>query len=246
MTKHHTVKATATSFEILEALLDEGRVGVTPLSSRLDIPKSTVHKHLTTLFELGYVEKSNGKYVPSLKLAGSGVRSRQTRPLYGVSKIPVNRLAESTEEHAGVYVAAGTTGFDLYSTRGQRALLDDVDHDLSPYLHCNAAGKAILADLPDERIDQIVEFGLPALTDNTIDSGPELRDELARVRERGVAFDRGEQSEFVRSIAVPLDIEETDAAVYVTAPLDRMRGKRLEENIPGLLSNTVKKIEAVL
>jgi DNA-binding IclR family transcriptional regulator len=242
MVEQQTVQATATSFAIVEALLDEGCVGVTSLANQLDLPKSTVHKHLSTLVELGYVEKSEGEYVPAFKLAGLGARASQTRPLYEVSKSPINRLAESTEEHTGVYVAMGTTGFDLYSTSGQRALLDDIDPVPSRHLHCNASGKAILAQWSDEQLASIIESGLPELTDNTISSESELRNEIARVRERGVAFDRSEQSESLCSVAVSLNVEEVDAAVYVAAPQNRMRGKRLKENLPGLLSNTARKI----
>lgn len=243
MPEKQFVQATETTFALIDALLTDGPAGVTTLAERLDSPKSTVHKHLSTLSALGYVSQEGTDYQLTLGFAGLGLRARHAHELYRDVKLPINQLAESTEEHAGVYLATGTTGYSLYSTRGQRALLDDADYEPVPALHCHAPGKAILAQLTTERLEVIVQEGLPAYTQDTITSGSALRKEIHRVRERGVAFDRGEQHETGRSAARPIDLPEFDAAVYVTGPLDRMRGKRLEENIPDLLSNTAKQIQ---
>jgi len=70
----------------------------------------------------------------------------------------------------------------------------------------------------------------------------EVRTAIDQIRERGIAFERGEQHPDLRSVAVSVDVDAARAAVYVVAPADRMRGKRFEENIPGLVSNTAKKI----
>lgn len=239
------VQATATTFRILDALNDHGQVGVTRLANHLDMPKSTVHKYLSTLLDLGYVTKSDAEYRLSLSFAGLGVHALHARSIYQDVKQPIDQLAESTEEHAGVYIATDTTGFPLYATRGPRALLDDIDTEPVPALHCHAAGKAILAEFSDDQLAPVIDAGLTACTSNTITTGNELRKELTRIQERGVAFDRGEQHEDVRSAAIPLSLDGHTAAVYVTGPLDRMRGKRLEENIPGLLSNTVNQLTAV-
>jgi DNA-binding IclR family transcriptional regulator len=243
MSSKKPIQASYNSFTVLEALLDVEGAGVTQLSRHLDMPKSTVHKHLNTLAELGYVDHSGTTYLPSHRLVSIGERAKWQRPLYSAAKVPINRLAESTEEHAGIYVADGTCGMELYSTRGQRALLDDQDYDVRQDLHCHAAGKAILAHRSNEEITSVIESSLPPYTDETIVEPNELKQELNRIEERGVAFDRSEQYEDIRSIAAPFNIEDTAAAVYVLAPVDRMRGKRFEENIPGLVSSTVRKIE---
>ncbi|MFC6962818.1 helix-turn-helix domain-containing protein [Halocatena marina] len=54
---HYPVKATKTSFELLEVLTVDGPLGVTALASKTDVSKGTVYNHLSTLRMLGYVKK---------------------------------------------------------------------------------------------------------------------------------------------------------------------------------------------
>jgi DNA-binding IclR family transcriptional regulator len=59
-----TVKTVETSFEILDRLEERGEVGVTELAAMLDISKSAVHRHLTTLVDRGRVVNVDGYYRP--------------------------------------------------------------------------------------------------------------------------------------------------------------------------------------
>jgi DNA-binding IclR family transcriptional regulator len=102
-------------------------------------------------------------------------------------------------------------------------------------LHCTSLGKAILAYLPEERVDEIVDrWGLPARTADTITTREELDAELERIRERGYAQDNGERLSGLRCVAAP--ITDTDGvaigAVSVAGPTSRMKGERFESEIP--------------
>jgi DNA-binding IclR family transcriptional regulator len=135
-----------------------------------------------------------------------------------------------TEEHGmGVYLhkETGENGVQTASYTGNRE-----------YLHCTALGKAILADLPDDRVEAIVERrGLPQKTGNTITEVDELFDALAEIRETGLAYDRGEILEGLRCIAAP--VTDSDGAVLgaisVSGPVSRVgdadRSEHLEESI---------------
>ena len=71
----------------------------------------------------------------------------------------------------------------------------------SRYLHSSAAGKAILAHLPAERVNEIVATcGLPSEAPNTITD----RTELDRVRESGVAYNDEESIKGLRAVGVPV------------------------------------------
>ena len=74
-------------------------------------------------------------------------------------------------------------------------------------LHCTAIGKAILAHLPRDEVEQIVtSAGMASRTPATITDVPALHAELAAVRERGYALDDEENEPTVRCIgAVVLD-----------------------------------------
>ena len=72
-------------------------------------------------------------------------------------------------------------------------------------LHCTAVGKAMLAQLGNEEVREIVErAGMPEKTQFTITDPAELIAQLELVRVRGYGTDEGEQEVGVRCVAVPV------------------------------------------
>src|SRR6267378_3305452 len=68
--------------------------------------------------------------------------------------------------------------------------------------YCTAVGKAMLAELPDAEVSEIVRrSGLKAFTPNTITTATALKDELRAVRSRGYAIDDEEKEEGLRCIS---------------------------------------------
>lgn len=69
-------------------------------------------------------------------------------------------------------------------------------------LHAGSSGRAILAHLTDEEVeDYIAKTGLPAFTARTITDPEKLRVELAKVREQGFAMSRGQRVDGAVAIA---------------------------------------------
>jgi IclR family transcriptional regulator, acetate operon repressor len=72
-------------------------------------------------------------------------------------------------------------------------------------LHGTALGKALLAFLPEEEREVLIEnLPLPKLGPNSITDRDELRAELDRTRERGYAVNDEEPEAGVRAIGVPI------------------------------------------
>jgi DNA-binding IclR family transcriptional regulator len=242
-----TVNATRTSFTIIETLTEFDRsIGVTELAAELDIPKSTAYKHLKTLCELGYVRKDGTDYELGIGFADVSEAARANNQLYVTAKHHIDQLAEVTDEVAGIVVEQQGYAVDIY-----RSWPPTGPHTYgtnSRYLHCSAPGKAILAALPPRRVEEIIErTGLPTKTDRTLSSPSELQEKLDRIAERGIAFERGEQKENLRSVAVPVTADERVlGAVYVAGSVDRMKSKRFEEDIPGIIISTVKRLDPEL
>lgn len=240
-TNRRTVNATRTSFAIIEVLVELDRsVGVTELAVELDLPKSTAYKHLKTLCELGYVRKDGTDYELGIGFGGVSEAARADNQLYLTAKHHIDTLAEVTDEVAGLVVEQQGYAVDTY--RSWPASGPHTYGTNSRYLHCSAPGKAILSALSDRHVEEIIErTGLPTKTDRTLSTHSELRNELDRIAERGIAFERGEQKEELRSVAVPVTTDEQVlGAVYVAGSADRMKSKRFEEDIPGIIISTVK------
>lgn len=238
-----TVKATETAFTLLEGLAEVGGAArVVDLADHHSMPKSTVYKHLATLRSLGYVQQRDGRYVLGTGLADLGEHARARDDLYPIVKSHVDRLAETTGESAGFTVERDGAVLDLYCTGDGP---DALAHSNSRYPHCSAPGKAILSRLPSDRIEAIIdEHGLPERTDATITDRDRFTTELDRTRERGIAFERAEQYQDVRSVAVPIiDDDAVVGAIYAAGPTERLSSKRFEESIPGIILSTVDTLQ---
>jgi len=236
-----TVQATKTSFTVLEVLLERGGAGVTEVAQALDIPKSTAHKHLTTLADLGYAISDGGVYDVGLPFVSFGRYAQRTEPLLPAARPEVERLSEMTDEVAGLFVERAGRGFDVYRSDG---VTSERPGPLPRYLHCTAPGKAILAELSSERVDAILdEYGLPTQTSQTITTRDGFVTELDRIRDRGIAFDREEAFEGVHGVAVPVTHHgRVRGAVYVLGAREHLTGKWFDENIPGMVLSAVKSI----
>jgi len=134
----------------------------------------------------------------------------------------------------------------MYKSNGEDAIQTSHEIGLREPLHCSGLGKAILSELPRERVEAIVdERGLPQFTENTITSRDRLFDELERTRERGYAIDDEEAKPGIRCVAAPVVFGEGNlyGAVSVTAPRSRMKGERLDEALPELVTGVANVIE---
>lgn len=245
-TAWRTVDAVDTSCRILESLRQSNGAGVTELANELDISKAGIHSHLATLEKNELVTNNNGIYQISLRFLDFGEHAKQNIDYYSVVRNEVEELAERTgevahfmvEEHGlGVYIckARGSSGVQTASYVGDRK-----------HLHCVGVGKAILAGLSDDRIDEIVEQrGLPKKTENTITDRGELFDEVAEIRERGVAFDDEEILEGLRCVAVPVSSQDQGllGAISVAGPTSRMKGERFREKLPEIVKDTANVIQ---
>lgn len=240
------VKSVETTFRIIEALHDSGGAGVTELASALSYPKSTVHNHLQTLERNEYVVNDDGTYRVGCRFLELGAHARDRRAIYEVAKPEVDRIAEETGELSGVVVEEHGRGVFLHRAKGDRAVHVDTYAGKRIYLHGAALGKAILAHLPEERVDDIIDrHGLPALTDNTITDRDELAAELADVRETGIAFDDEERLDGLRSVGAAITGSNGDVlgAVSVAGPTTRLQDERFHEELPDAVRSAVNVID---
>jgi DNA-binding IclR family transcriptional regulator len=88
---------------------------------------------------------------------------------------------------------------------------------------------------------------LSGRTDRISTDPDELRRELRSVRDRGIAFDRGEAIADVNAVAAPVtDGDTAVGAMGVAGPAATLSGKRLQEDLPGLVLNHVTTVELAL
>ncbi|ELY55672.1 IclR family transcriptional regulator [Natronococcus jeotgali] len=243
----YPVRSVATTFRIVEALDEVGEAGITELSERTGVSNGSVHKHLNTLRSLGYVRKEGTRYSLSLRFLGLGNRVRERREVVRAARPAVESLASTAGAVTNLQVAEH--GYGVYAYRATRGETDGnaplpVVGERVP-LHTTAGGKAILSRMDRAEVEEIVDtVGLPTRTDKTIDSRDELERELRSIRDRGLAFERGEHRPSVQCVAAPIAASDRPVgAISVSGSVDRMSGKKLEEDLAGLVVSAANEIE---
>ncbi len=240
------MKTVERNFEIIDALRETNGSGVSELANRLDLPKSTVHDHLRTLEELGFLKKVEGEYRVTLKFLDYGGATRKKTEIYPAGWPEVQRLALETDEHANLMIEEYGKGRYIYIAEGENSANLDTYTGMEVYLHATALGKAIMAHLPMEQVEDIIEtHGLPKLTENTITSREELMETLEQVRQQGYATDLEERTVGVRCIAAPI-IGANDVvygSVGVSGPTSRFRGDRFSSELPDMVQRAANLIE---
>ena len=240
------VQSVGTTLELVEALQERGEARVTTLADDLDCSKSTVHKHLSTLRSQDFVVKNGEVYRLGLRFldVGGHVRSnvrganrikQKVRELSRETGELVQFITEERGRSVVLYREVGTNGVNTRTRVGKRL-----------YLHQIAAGKAILANLAESRVDDIVaRHGLPRATETTITDREALDEELAAVRERGVSYSLGESTRGLNAVAVPMFAPDDVVlgACVVSGPSHRLQGERLEEDLPNVLLSVVNELE---
>lgn len=240
-----SVQATATTFAIIELLRDREEAGVTELATELDVSKSAVHNHLSTLSSLGYVRGNDGAYRLTHRFLRLGLTMRERNPVYRAAEPELRTLAQTAGETVNLVVPEDDHGVYLNRVGGGN---HPVTEGGRVSLHASAAGKAILAFRSHDAVDDYVETtGLPAITERTVTDPATLRGQLRSIRDQRIAFDRGEQHPEWQCVASPIVVDdEPVGAISVSGPAGRMQGKRLEEDSTGLVLSTAKAIELEL
>jgi len=98
-------------------------------------------------------------------------------------------------------------------------------------LHASGAGKALLAAMAPQQVKEMIRRqGLPGITANTLDKEPRLREDLARTREIGYAYDDEEHAVGLRCVASTIHDEhhEAIAAISISGPRARISNRRIE------------------
>lgn len=214
------------------------------LEAEFDLARSTIHTHLQTLMDHNYVVKEDNTYQLGLKLFNLGESAKQDER-YRVVERNVRQLADRTGEEVDFSVPDDGRTIVLFDEIGSGSNQGFQTGDYF-YMNTNAAGKAILAEYPRNRVEEIIDrWGLPAETDATITSRERLYEELEATGERGYAINNQENFEGIRAIGAT--VKNPDGSVFgapaISGPAYRLQESDLED-LAELLLESVEGMES--
>jgi DNA-binding IclR family transcriptional regulator len=139
-------------------------------------------------------------------------------------------LASQTGEGAHVTILSGVEMLSIAHVEGRWSLQSLTRTGQKTLLPCTAAGKAMLAFLPEDACDDLLaRVPLKRYTPRTIVKPSALKLELQRVRAAGYAVDDEELEEGLRCVSAPVFDHQGHviASLSMAAPVFRLRKERL-------------------
>ncbi|GGL44736.1 hypothetical protein GCM10009037_30160 [Halarchaeum grantii] len=232
----HPVKATRRSFAILEELEHAGTLGVTALADRVDVSKATAYNHLSTLEAMGYVTRSDGEYTLGMRFLALGRRARERVPALAAIEDELTELQAATGESVSLLAIEDehTVCALAYGNRADRWF--DIG-DRFP-IHETVAGCVALSRWDDDDVSALIE---------DVPDAAAVEESVSRARENGILFGKAEHGENFRGVATVVDADtDPTLVVEVSGDARHLTGRRLEEDVTGLLLSTVKRIEIAI
>ena len=232
-----SVQALDRALNLLEHLAGatEG-TSLSHLSQASGLPQPTIHRLLRTLVRRGYARQlPSRRYALGPNCVQLGERASHflgawTRPY-------LEQLVESVGETANLAMLDGDLVVYVAQapSRHSMRMFNEVGRRVYP--HCTGVGKAILSQLPEDVVRDIVaRTGMPAMTERTITDIEELISELAQIRDRGYAVDNGEQEVGVRCFALPVPGAPKPTAISISGPVPRVTLSSARAIVPLLRS----------
>jgi IclR family pca regulon transcriptional regulator len=225
--------------------------GIADMADALDLGRSTTHRYATTLVTLGYLEQGpSRKYMLSPRVADVGLSLLDSMAIRSVAREHLKELRARTGRTASLGVPWGAEVAYIDRRRGSRQGQYAVDVGIglgTPQpVYCTAAGKALLAHLPEaEQRDLIAKLHLARRTPKTISTKAALRAELGRITAAGgIAVEEEECSVGRRALAaVVVDAEGRPvAAVELAVPVEAYTREELLERLGPKVTATARNI----
>ncbi len=235
------VKSAHRVIQILEAVASsEEGLKHGDMAETLKIPKGSLSLLLADLVAEGYLavrENDGRRYVLGLQVLVIAKRFLSGLDLVRLGQPILKKLVAGTGECAEIAIRRGNEILMVCREDCSRPLRSVIPLGDRAPIHATAAGKAILAHLPPDQIEDYLSTAeLKPLTKKTVTNVRSLRRELEAIRSGATAYSREEHNEGVIAMGSPVfDLNgQVAASIVVPVPTIRFNAKK-EKKIEGLL-----------
>lgn len=200
-------------------------MGVSEISREIELSKTAVYNILATFEVRRMVNRDpiTSRYRLGWRVYELGAELLRHNEVVPLARPLLKELAQRTGETVlfGVLDRTGVTYIDRVES--ERAIRMVAAPGRQAPLHGTASGKVLLAHQAPDFVDEVLAGELTRFTPDTITAPGQLREELARVLQRGYADCIGEHEPEICSISVPVrDYSgEVAAALTIAAPATR-------------------------
>lgn len=228
MTKSSEVGSVKKALAILDTFtVDSPELSISEISNKLNIPRPTVARLVSTLVGVGYLKKNRGsrKYSLGMKLFRLSSIVHSSMELTKVAAPLLMELRDQTGETVYMDIIDGDERVCMLSYEGNQLLRTVVPIGQRSILYAGADAKVMLAYQTEQRIDEIINStGLRPFTEKTITNSQALKQELKKIRQQGFAISQGEFTPGSIAVSCPIWDQniEVMASVSISFPHARM------------------------
>ncbi len=232
--KSKPVGVLSKTFQILDLVQNSALpLALKDISARTGINKSTALRLLAHLEAVRYVSRNGrGEYSVGAGAPQPGGTAQWQGTLRRVARLHIWDLWHATQETVNLGVLEGREVVYLECLESPHEFRLVAHVGMRAVLYRTALGKAMLAFVPEEKREAIIEgMEFHAFTPNTIGSAERLRCELARVAGDGYAVDDEESHLGLRCIAAPVlnAAGEAVAGISISGPAARVTREAVPE-----------------
>lgn len=249
--RNKSVQVLERGIAILEQIAEnKGESSLAALSKNLAIPRSTIHRLLSSLMGLGYIEQDpvTGHYRMGLKILSLSSAVLENLDIRRIAHEYLRDLMEETGETANLVVL----------DRNEVVYLEKVERNTKSRnfalighrapVHVTGAGKVLLSEMAQMDVIEILRAkGMPRLTKNSITEIDVMLDELAKARKQGFAFDNQECETDARCIAAPVrnHTGRIVAAMSISSSISRISLEMMGEIAPIVIKHALRLSQAL-
>ncbi len=215
---------------LLEAFDGSRQLTLAQIARRANLPRSSVHRILQHLVELGWVERHGFEYALGLRIFELGSLVVRQDKIHRVSVPSMRDLHQQTGLTVYLNVLQGT---DILHIERVGGWPDDGDcwqvGARQPAQH-TAAGRALLAHL-DQAKRPDLDLSTPP-TAYSVRSHTQLERKLQKIRDYGIAVDTQGLASDVASVATAIGPPgQSPAALALTGPTDLVKPNQLTAHV---------------
>ena len=213
-----------------------GNVTLTPQqiakSTGMSLP--TVYRLAQVLSEHGWLMKEGQQYRLGMTLLHLGAKVAEGIDVRSCALPHLRWLKEQTNENAELFIRSNESRIAIEVVLSPHNLRVFVAVGTPVPLHVGAAGKILLAWLPDTEQSELILTSVARYSDHPLGDLQALEMKLARIREAGWATSEGERVAGLSAIAAPVfnASKEVVAALALAAPTVRLGPEERDKYVP--------------
>lgn len=219
------IQSVVRSIDILKCFEDSEELGVTEISHKVGLHKSTVFNIITTLEKCNFLEKNlnSGKYRLGTELFRLGTKVNIS--MRKIARPYLEKLASQFKETVNLVIRDGNYVIYIEKIESPHSMRISTMVGGRLPINATAVGKAILSGLPaDELVKILEELSFGKFTVRTICNKCDLMNYLTQVRLVRYAEDVEELEIGLTCVAAPIfdHTGKAIAAISVSGPTTRM------------------------